>query len=171
MATPPPSAQGKETLNAIADPPMSLRRSASRTLPTHFTSLAKSESTIRKQIANIPALVEDAVLRLFRKAGRATESSPDTKVVSMFQAVVNTAPGKGFRSVAFCSAVQEAVHKRVAEPYSVNVISIRMIDAPFFTACAAEAINKEKEKGSLGKAKVDALSTGLAEAVNDKKSR
>lgn len=56
---------------------------------------------MREQIARIPVLVENAVIRHFGDAGRATEPSPGTKVNFVIQTVVTRALAKGYQSATF----------------------------------------------------------------------
>lgn len=75
--------------DGLADRLVSEEGPASRIRPTHSTSSTELENTMNEQNASISALVEDAVIHLSGDPDRATESSPDTKVISVIQAVVN----------------------------------------------------------------------------------
>lgn len=110
---------------------------------------------MRKQIAGIPALVEDDVLRLFGDAGRAKESSSDAKVISVIRTVVNKALRKGFRSAAFYLAVQKAVHKCVAEHQTVEVVVTSMSDTLAFIVPVTKFIDHKLDKSSFDKARME----------------
>lgn len=89
VATPPSlSEQGEDTFDAIASRHVCKECPVVSSLPTYSAVAAKLRNTMRDQIAIIPALIEDDVVRLFGEAGQATETIPDTKVVSRFQTVV-----------------------------------------------------------------------------------
>lgn len=105
-----PIAEDEDTFDSFANRPMSEKRLALRIGPTQARSSAKLENAMREQIASIPVSVEYAVLRLFCDAGCATESSSDTKVLSVIRTVVNTSVVKDFQSAASYTAVQWAVH-------------------------------------------------------------
>lgn len=51
---------------------------------------------MHKPISSIPALSEDAIIRLFGDAGRARESSPDMELISVIGTVVTIDLVKGF---------------------------------------------------------------------------
>lgn len=105
LPTPDPQSSGEDTSDAIVDQALSEKHPALRIMSTHSTSLAKLENAIREQIASILALVEDPFAQFFADAGRVTESSLDTNVISVIQRVVNRALPKGFRSAFFYWAV------------------------------------------------------------------
>lgn len=155
--------------DAIADRPVSEERPASRIRPTHSALLAKLENTVCEQIASIPALLEDAVVRLFGDAGRVTESTPDTKVISVIQTVVSRSLVNLFRSVAFYLALEGAVHKCVSEPPSFDAVATRMIDASAFVVPVAKFIKKEFKRSSLDKAKIEERFNKMAETVMEEK--
>lgn len=117
----------------------------------------------------VTALVEDAIARIFGGADRATESRPDTKVISVTQTVVNRALAEGFRNAPFCSAVQQAVHKCLAGPQSTDAVPTRMIDAPVPAVPVARFIRTEVEKVFLDSTKMEELFSKLAETVAEKK--
>lgn len=91
VPTPPRRAHYEDTFDDIANRPVSEERPVSRILPTHFVSSAKLKNTFLDQLAVILALVENAVVRLFGDTGQATESDPDTKVISAIKASFNIA--------------------------------------------------------------------------------
>lgn len=88
---PPPDleSRGRRPFDGLADRTVSKECPTSRIRLSQSCSPARLEESVCKQIATIPALVKDAVVRLFDDAGLATESSPDTKVMSVIQTVVN----------------------------------------------------------------------------------
>lgn len=89
VAVPISRAKGEDTFDGLADMPMSEERPALRIWSTKPCSSASLENTVGERIASIQALVEDTVVLLFGDAGRATESSPNIKVLSGIQSVVN----------------------------------------------------------------------------------
>lgn len=72
-------AEGEESVEGLADRLVSYKRPTPRTRPTHSASSDRLEKIIREQIISIPALTEDAVMRLFEDAGEATDSSRKRK--------------------------------------------------------------------------------------------
>lgn len=98
-------------------------------------------------IASIPVLVEDAAICLFEDAGRATESSPVTKVTSVNLIVVNKSVAKGIQSAAFDLAVQEDGQRYIAKPYSVDGVVKRMIYTPALTITVAKFSKQKIKKG------------------------
>lgn len=91
---------------------------------------------MREQIISNSAWVEHPVLRLFANAGRATEFSLNTKMISVIQAVVDRALVKHFPSDAFYSVLEEAVQKRVEDRTTVGGDAARLVDALSFTVSA-----------------------------------
>lgn len=73
-----------------------------------------------EKISSISALVVDAVIHLFRDARRATESCPNSEVISVIQTEVSRALAKGFLSAALYFTVEEAVLKCVPVVSSVD---------------------------------------------------
>lgn len=88
------TSQGKDMFGGVSDRPLSRKCPALRTLPIYSASMDRLENTFQVQIDSIPALVEHAVIRLFGDAGSATDSSFDTKMISVIQTVVNRALAK-----------------------------------------------------------------------------
>lgn len=81
----------------------------------HSALLARLEMIVREQIASNLTVVEDAVVRFFGDANRATDSSPDTKVISLIQAAVSRYLAENFRGSAFYFTVGETVQKCASE--------------------------------------------------------
>lgn len=81
--------------DALADRLVSGERPALKVQPTQSTSAAKLSNTMRAWTTSVPDVVEDAVIRFFGDAGLAKESSPDTKVTSVIQIVVERPLAKG----------------------------------------------------------------------------
>lgn len=79
VAAPIPRMEGEDMFDGVADEPVSEESPTTRKRSTQYCSSAGLEDTVQEQIADIPALVEDAVVRLFG-TGSATKSSADTKV-------------------------------------------------------------------------------------------
>lgn len=117
--------------------------------------ITRLEDTARKQIASIPALAEDAAVRLFGDAGCAAESSPDTKVMSVIRTVVSRAATMAFQSSAFQTAVKRAVQKFMTKPHVVNDVATRTIDARAFTVPVVKFVKNEIAKRSLEKDEMD----------------
>lgn len=83
MATSGLGVESEDTFDSISYRPVSEKLPASRSQPTHFASSARLNSTVREQLASVPVLVGDAVVKRFGDAGPATESSSNTKVISV----------------------------------------------------------------------------------------
>lgn len=96
VATPVPRAEGEDRSDGVANGPVSEERPAPKTRSPHSASTARLENTMCEQVAKNPALVEDLVIRLFRDAGLAMESSPDMNIISVIQTVGSRAPAKVF---------------------------------------------------------------------------
>lgn len=111
--------------------------------PTHSTSSVKLKNNVRKQIASTRSLVEDALIRFSGNGGRVKESSPDMKMISVMQTVVNRAFSKGFCSAAFYSEVQEAVHKCVPERQNVDAVGTTLVGTPFFYRAVATFVKNK----------------------------
>lgn len=112
-------------------------------------------------------MIEDAAIRLIGEPGRTTESIPDKKVISVIPTAVNGALANGFRSVAFYSAVQQAIHKCEPKHPSVDAGAAKLVDSLSFTVASAEMFQHEIEKSSLDKAKIEKRFVLLAEAVRE----
>lgn len=82
---------------------------------------------------SILALAGDAVVQLLSKAGGGTESSPDTKLMSVIRTVVNRSVAKAFQSSAFQIAAKRAVQKRLAKLHVFNVLATLTVNALAFT--------------------------------------
>lgn len=136
----------------------------------HPTSPARLESTVRKKITSIQGKVEDTVVRL-GDGGRATETSPDTKVIAVVQTVVNRAVPNAFRSAALYVAVEQVVLKCESAPYIVDSIATRMINALDFTVTVSMFNKQEVVKNSLEMANTDERFIELDEALDVKKIR
>lgn len=96
VAGPISRAESEDTFHGLSDRPVSKESPVSGNQPTQSRSSAKLKNTLRGRIASISAVVEDAVVRLFSDARRATESSSDTKVMSAIRTVVNRLVTKAF---------------------------------------------------------------------------
>lgn len=129
--------------DGLDDSPVLEKRPNSRTRPAHAASSTRMETTLRKQFAVIPALVEDADIRLLGDVIRVTESISDTKVIPVIRTVVSRSLAKGFWNATFYLAVDGAVHKCVSEPLSVDSVAEKLVDAPSSTVRVAEFINDE----------------------------
>lgn len=97
---PVPTAKGKDKFDGLADRLVSEEHSISRIRHTLFRSLARLESTVRDQLASIPGVMENSVVRLFDDAGWAMVSKPDTNVLAVIRKVVNVSVVKAFQSSA-----------------------------------------------------------------------
>lgn len=126
--------------------------------------MARLKSTARKQIANISALAEDShpcdSLRLFCDADQATETSPNTKVISVIQMAVSRSVAKSFQFVALQTTVEQDVHSSLAEAHILDAVKTRMIGASAFTVSVSRTMKHEVEKGSLEKAKLEKSVSG-----------
>lgn len=69
---------------------------------------------MRKQIASIPALINDLVRKRFDTAGRATEANLEIVVISVICAVGDRSFAVAARSFAFQYAVEETVNQFVS---------------------------------------------------------
>lgn len=101
-----------------------------------------------EQIASVPTMVQDGATWLFVDTGQATESHPDTKMITSIQAVVNRALDEGFRSATFYSLCTGLVKSFVDGSESADVSETRMIDAAAFTVPAGNYILQEVEKAT-----------------------
>lgn len=110
---------------------------------------------MREQIASISAAVEYAVISLFGNACRATESSPDKKVIAVIQTVVKTALAKGLQIFAYYLAMEDAVYKFMPEPMNVDAVVVKLIDSPAFTVRVVKSMKDKIEKKPLGKTKME----------------
>lgn len=158
-------AEGEDTFDALTDRPVSEEGPVSRIRLKHSPSPAQLDNTVREQIASIPALVENAVMRFFGNAGKVTESSPNTKVIPVIKTVVSGALAKDLRSAAACFAVEDAVHKWAQEPPSVDTVAAKLIDALSSTVPVVRFVKKEVEKNVLDRAKMEESFVRLAGAV------
>lgn len=86
-----------------------------------------------KLTTSIPGLVEGPVSCLFGDEGQGREPSPDTKLISLIRTVVGRALGKCFRSDAFYSTAEDAVHKCVPEPTIIDVVAAKQLEGFPFT--------------------------------------
>lgn len=83
VVTPVPRPEGKYRFDGLADSPVAEELANSRIRPTHCPLSVRVENIMREKIASNKALEEDAVIRLFDNAGRATKSSPETNEISV----------------------------------------------------------------------------------------
>lgn len=104
-----------------------------------------------EQIASIPALVEETIIRLSEDVGRVTESRPDTKMISEIRTVVNRALVKSFWSANLYSSVQDAVHECIPEPMSVDTVVGRLVVDASVTVRVAKFLKLEVKRSSLGR--------------------
>lgn len=95
------------------------------------------------QFASILATVQEAVLRLFGEAGRATESGPDSKVMAVIRAVINWSVARAFQSFAFQSAVERAGLKCLPELHAANDVVLCTIDLRLCTVPVAKFVHTE----------------------------
>lgn len=95
-ATPSPKRRSEDRSDSIVTRHLLEDFAATETLPVHSTSSTKLGNTMREQIASIADLPEAVVVRLFGDAGGATESSTDTKLLSVIQTAGNRALVNGF---------------------------------------------------------------------------
>lgn len=109
------------------------------------------KDTVCEQKAVIPSLVEDAVMRLFDEAGKATVSSLEDNVLSVIQTMVNQPVTYAFQSFAFHTAVGRVVQKCLAASHVVNDVVIRTIDVPAFTVPLAKFLKKTKARNAPSK--------------------
>lgn len=100
---------GEDTFGGSEDSAASEERLAPKILPTCSHSSAWLEDIMRNQFQNISFVVKATVVRLFRDAGRAAESSPDTKIMTIIGTVGNRSVTKGFQSTAFQASVKNGV--------------------------------------------------------------
>lgn len=99
--------------------------------------------------------MEDAVSRLLGDAGRAKESSRDTRVIAVICTVVYQLVANGFQSSAFQSAVKRPVHKLLAEPHVANDGVTLTVGLPAFMVPVPKFVINEVAKRSLKKAEID----------------
>lgn len=122
---------------------------------TLFRSWAPLESTVRNQVTNIPALVEDSVVRLFGHVEPATKSAMDSKVMVLIRTVVSLSVPKAFQSSAFQTVVKQAVHRSLVEQHVSNDVATSTIYLPFFAVSVPKFVKNEVEKRSLETPKED----------------
>lgn len=67
--------------------------------------------------------------------------------------MVNRALAKDLRSAFFHSVVEEAVHKFVSEPHSVDTVATMMIDATLLPSWWPKFIKNDVGMSSINKAK------------------
>lgn len=78
---------GKDMSDVFENRAVFGKHPASGTLPTKLNLSARQEDNVHKQIASIPDLIEDTVVRLFAEECQATEESlttDDLTVISTF---------------------------------------------------------------------------------------
>lgn len=124
---------------------------------------------MREQIPSILALSNYDFVCLFEDASCDTESSPDTKVISVTQTVVNRALTEGLQSHTLHSAVTKAVHGCVAETKSLEAVATIMFIVSSLILHLAIFIKHEVEKGSLDKAEMEKRFNMLTKKVDEKK--
>lgn len=100
VAAPTPLAEGEDTSDSLADRSFSEERPVSMICSTQLGSSSWLKDTLREQIASIPALVEDAIVRFFGEVGRSAESGSDTNAMAVIRAVVNLSVAKAFKSTS-----------------------------------------------------------------------
>lgn len=103
---------------------------------------------MQEQIVSVAALIEDAFICLLGDAWLALQSSPNRKVIHVMQTVVSRALAKGFWSADFYTSVQEARHKFVTEPLTVDTLAAKLVIAPSFTVPVANFVKHEVKKKS-----------------------
>lgn len=86
--------KSEDTFDALADGPVSKKRSASRTRPSQSHFPAQLDDTVRDHFASIPAVEEDTVVHLFGDAAWVTESSLCNKFLAVIRAVGNQSLAK-----------------------------------------------------------------------------
>lgn len=150
-----PRAEREDTLNGLADRPLFEQHPASRNLPPHFASSASVESTIREQVATIPALVDDALTRLFGDAGRSSDSSLDTKVIFVIPTVVSIALDNAIRSAAYYSAVEEAVQECKPASPILDAVEAKLVEAPSFMVPVGKFVKHRGKENSVDKTKME----------------
>lgn len=85
-------------------------------------------------------------MRLFEDVGRATESSPVKKVISVIWTVVSKAVDKDFQHAAFYMTVEQVIHKCVSEPQIIGSVATLLTNALAFTVAVAKLIKHKVEK-------------------------
>lgn len=105
-------------------------------------------------IDSIPVLVEEAILRLIGDMDQATESSLDTKVISLIPTAVNRALARGFRSATFYAVVEEVVHECVPKPRMIDAVARKRVNSPFFTVPVAKLVKHEVQNNFFNKVKM-----------------
>lgn len=163
--------ESEDTIDGLADSPLSEDRPSSRIQRKPSAPRTKLENTTLNNIASIPALVGGAVIRLFREAHRATELNPYTNVTSVIRTVVGRALAKGFRSAAFYSPVGESVNKCVSESLSTEAVAAKIVETPASTITVVKFVKREVEKNSVNKIKMEERFVKLTEAVEEKTMR
>lgn len=83
--------------------------------------------------------------------------------------MISRALVKSFPCADFYSAVQEAAHKRVPEPRSLDTVAAKLIGAPSFTVPVTKFVKQEVEKNSVDNTKKGKRFVKLAEAVEEQK--
>lgn len=109
----------------------------------------------KEDIPPHPAPVQDTIVWFFGDVGSATESSPDTKVMSVIRTVVNQSVAKAWQSSTFQTAMEKEVQKYLVEPHVVNDVATHTIDAPALVVPVAKFMKNEIEIRSLENAKMD----------------
>lgn len=98
VATSVPKENDEDTFDGLNDRAVSEERPACRVQSPQSRSPAWRDDAVRSKFANISGVVDDSFVRLIGDLGRATDSSPDTKVLSVIRTVVNRSVRKPFRS-------------------------------------------------------------------------
>lgn len=98
--------------------------------------------------------MKDAIMWLFGDAGRATESSSDTEIMSVILIVVSRSVLKAFQLTAFQIAVERAIRNFSAESPVLSDVVSRTIDALAFTVPVAKFVKNEVEKSPLEENKI-----------------
>lgn len=101
VATPLLRAQDEDIFDAKADWPVPKEQLFRRTLCTHSALSARMEVTVCEQIASIPTLVGDDIVRLLEHVGGDIESSLNREVVLVIQIVVTGAVCRAFQNTTF----------------------------------------------------------------------
>lgn len=94
-------------------------------------------------------------MQLIGDAGRATESSIYSKMVSFFRSVLYRDIARLFHSSVSETAVERAVQNLLAEHHFVDKVATRAINGPAFVVLAARFVKHKAHQCSREEAEID----------------
>lgn len=123
------------------------------------------EETKCNHVAGVSCIVEDELTRSLVYAGWCTEWNSPSTVLRVAHIVVDRAFTCTLQIYVFEIAVGQALHNTVLEPHVMDLIAVRVLDAPVFTVPAAifcqergwEMLPQTGKDGKKIKAKMKAI--------------